>query len=593
MRKLLFCSAITLLAAGCKDGGSTPSVATSVAVSPATISLNAIGATRVVKAIVTDQKGQPMSGAALTWSTSSAAVAVTPLAADSAIVTARSNGAASITVASGTASGAVAVQVAQVPSEVQKAGGDAQTAAKSTPVPMPPRVLVLDATLTPVAGATVQFAVTSGGGSITGATQTTDVSGNAAVGSWTLGPANGANTLTASFPGTAVAPVVFTATAANDGTIIIQTGHNQAAMAGTAVPTNPSVLVQSVSGGALAGVQVTFTVAGGGSVGSTTAVTNASGVASPGAWTLGPAAGPNTITATIEGGAGAPAVIRATGCSGGGGSGYAMTLCFTTNMTANQRAAFVSAANRWAGIITADLPDVSGSIPAGTCGTGSPSMSHTFDDLLIFAGVVPIDGPSGILGQAGWCYRRTAGLPIIGVMSFDQADMANLESGGGLNAVILHEMGHVLGIGTMWQPMGLLQNVSTAANPLDTYFTGAQALIGFDAIGGSSYAAGQKVPVENTGGAGTMNGHWRESVLGNELMTGYLGNGSNPLSVLTVRSLTDLGYTVNVASADAFSIGAAMQSASASTSRLRMMNDLYAGPRFTIDRQGRRAQVRD
>lgn len=593
MRKLLFCSAITLLAAGCKDGGSTPPVATSVGVSPATVSLNAIGATRVVKATVTDQKGQPMPGAALTWTTSSAAVAVTPLAADSAIVTAKSNGAASITVTSGTASGAVTVEVAQVPSEVQKAGGDAQTAPKSSPVPMPPRVLVLDATLTPVAGATVQFAVTSGGGTITGATQTTDASGNAEVGSWTLGPDNGPNTLTASFPGTPVAPVVFTATAANDGVIIIQNGQNQAAMAGTAVPTNPTVVVQSVSGGALAGVQVTFTVAGGGSVGSTTATTNASGVASPGSWTLGSTAGPNTITATIAGGAAAPAVIRATGCSGGGGTGYAMTLCFTTTMTANQRTAFVNAATRWAGIITADLPDVSGSIPAGSCGSGSPSMTHTFDDLLIFAGVVPIDGPSGILGQAGWCYRRTAGLPIIGVMSFDQADMANLESGGGLNSVILHEMGHVLGIGTMWQPMGLLQNVSSAGSPLDTYFTGAQALIGFDAIGGSTYTGGQKVPVENTGGAGTMNGHWRESVLANELMTGYLNNGANPLSVLTVRSLTDLGYTVNVTAADAFSISVAMQSASASTSRLRMMNDLYAGPRYTIDRQGRRALLRD
>ena len=270
-----------------------------------------------------------------------------------------------------------------------------------------------------------------------------------------------------------------------------------------------------------------------------------------------------------------------------------MTLCFTTNMTAAQRAAFVSAAARWAGVITADLPDISGSIPTGSCGTGSPSMTHDFDDLLIFAGVVTIDGPNGILGQAGWCYRRTAGLPIIGVMSFDQADMANLESGGGLNSVILHEMGHVLGIGTMWQPLGLLQNASSTGSALDTYFSGAQAIIGFDAIGGSSYAGGQKVPVENTGGAGTMNGHWRESVLGNELMTGYLNNGSNPLSVVTVRSLTDMGYTVNVASADAFSIGAAMQSASASTSRLRMMNDLYAGPRYTIDRQGRRALLRD
>jgi hypothetical protein len=694
MRKLLFCSAIALLAAGCKDGGSTPSVATTVAVSPATVSLNAVGATQVVHATVSDQKGKTMRDAAVSWASSSAAVTVAGAGGDSAIVTAVSNGSASITASSAGVSGAGAVQVAQVATAVQKAGGDAQTGpaglalpqpvsvgvrdrlgapvagvtvtflavgggslsaasavsgangnatvtwtlgsaagstqqvlatvsglgdvqfnatavpgaaaaaavaagnnqtgAKAAPVVTAPRVLVRDAFANPVGGVAVQFTVTSGGGSVTGATQTTDSNGSAVVGSWTLGAAGGTNTLTATFPGTTVPAVVFTATAADGGTISVGGGNNQAAMGGTAVPTVPTVVVRDLGGNPMAGMQVTFSVtAGGGSVANTTATTNASGIASAGSWTLGTEAGPNTLTATAAGITGAPATIRATGCSGGGGTGYAMTLCFTSTMSPNQRAAFVNAASRWAGIITADLPDLGGSIPAGSCGTGSPSMSHTFDDLLIFAGVVPIDGPNGILGQAGWCYRRTGGLPIIGVMSFDQADMAALEAGGGLNSVILHEMGHVLGIGTMWQPMNLLQNISSTGNVLDTYFTGAQALIGFNAIGGSTYTGGQKVPVENTGGAGTANGHWRETVLANELMTGYLNNGTNPLSVLTVRSLTDLGYTVNVAAADAFSLALSLRSADATTTRLRMINDLYTGPRYTIDRQGRRERIRD
>jgi hypothetical protein len=178
-------------------------------------------------------------------------------------------------------------------------------------------------------------------------------------------------------------------------------------------------------------------------------------------------------------------------------------------------------------------------------------------------------------------------------MTFDVADVNNLEAGGGLNAVILHEMGHVMGIGTLWQYLGLLQNPSSAGSVLDTYFTGAQALVGFNAIGGSTYTGGQKVPVENTGGAGTRNGHWRESVLANELMTGFLNNGTNnPLSVLTVRSLTDLGYTVNVAAADAFSLTLSLRDADAATERLRLINDLYTGPLFTVDRQGRRTMIR-
>jgi hypothetical protein len=174
-------------------------------------------------------------------------------------------------------------------------------------------------------------------------------------------------------------------------------------------------------------------------------------------------------------------------------------------------------------------------------------------------------------------------------MSFDVADMNSLEASGGLNAVILHEMGHVLGIGTLWSDFGLLQNPS-GTTVLDTWFSGAQALIGFNAIGGSTYTGGQKVPVENKGGQGTANGHWRETVLGRELMTGYLETGATPLSVLTVRSLTDLGYTVDVSRADAFSMALSLQ-AGPSRQRLDLGNDVWTGPRFTIDRQGRKTRI--
>src|SRR4051794_6205534 len=49
------------------------------------------------------------------------------------------------------------------------------------------------------------------------------------------------------------------------------------------------------------------------------------------------------------------------------------------------------------------------------------------------------------------------------------------------------------------------------------------------------------VPVENTGGPGTRDSHWREAVFGNELMTGFVGPAGNPLSRTTVGSLQDLG----------------------------------------------------
>jgi hypothetical protein len=692
MRKFIVFCGVALLASACKDGGTTPQVATTVTMSPGgAIGFDAVGATQVVRAAVIDQKGKAMPGAALTWSSSSPGVTVAGAGGDSAIVTAVANGTATITAASGSASGVLGVQVAQVATTLQKTGGDGQTgaagvalgtplqvtardrlgagvagvmvsfglvgggstsaasavsgangvatvtwtlgtqagssqlatasatgmapvqftatavagpaaaavaaagdnqtAAQGTAVAVAPRVLVRDQFQNPVPGVAVQFAVTAGAGGVTGATQTTDANGVAVVGSWTMGAAAGTNTLTATFPGTPVAVVVFTATAGVVGTLSINGGHNQAAMAGTAVPTAPSVVVRDGGGNPVAGLSVTFAVTGGGgTVGTTTVTTGASGVASAGSWVLGPSAGPNTLTASVAGVATAPVVFRGIGCAGGG-AGYALTLCFTTSLTASQRTVFQNAAARWGDIITDDVADVTGSVPAGSCGSGSPSMSMTFDDLVIFAGIENIDGPGGVLGSAGPCFVRNPGsLPILGVMRFDAADVANLEQNGSFGSVILHEMGHVVGVGTLWSTKGLLQNPSSSSNVRDTYFSGANGIAGFDAIGGATYTGGQKVPVENTGGPGTVNSHWRETLLGRELMTGYLNTGSNPLSLLTVRSLMDLGYVVNVGAADAFSVTLTEGTAAGA---LDLGNDIYAGPLYTMDRQGRLTRIRN
>jgi Kelch motif protein len=93
--------------------------------------------------------------------------------------------------------------------------GDGQTANASTNVPIAPAVLVRDQYGNQVPGLVVTFAVASGGGSVTGGNATTSASGIATVGSWTLGPGGGSNTLTATASGSAIAgnPVTFTATA--------------------------------------------------------------------------------------------------------------------------------------------------------------------------------------------------------------------------------------------------------------------------------------------------------------------------------------------------------------------------------------------
>jgi hypothetical protein len=490
-----------------------------------------------------------------------------------------------------------ATAVAGPPATAILVAGNGQIAALGTAVAVAPRVQVVDAFNNPVSGVSVQFGVTAGGGSVTNATVTTDAGGFAQVGSWTVGAAAGSNTLAATFPGTAIPPVVFTATSATAGSLVRLAGHNQAAMAGAPVPTVPRVVVRNASNAPLPGITVTFQVTeGGGTVGNATATTNADGIATAGSWVMGPEAGPNTLTASVAGLAAAPVVFSGAGCEGGGGAGYALTLCFTSTMTASQRAAFQNAAARWSAIITADEPNTPVNITTSKCGTGSPSLNMTIDDLVIFAAIQPIDGPNGVLGSAGPCIIRDVpegSLPLLGLMRFDAADMAELEVTGQFGAVIVHEMGHVLGIGTMWSEFGLLHSPS-GATPVDTWFSGSNAIAAFNAIGGSTYTGGQKVPVENTGGQGTANAHWRESVLNNELMTGYLDNGSNPLSLLTVRSLTDIGYEVDTDAADPFSVTLSLRAGGAGVNLGRkLQNDTYTGPVYVVDRQGRVLRTRN
>lgn len=117
--------------------------------------------------------------------------------------------------------------------------GNAQIAVAGSAVATPPSVRVIDAQGNGVNGQTVNFAVASGGGAITGATQLTSGDGVAAVGSWTLGASPGANTLTATAPGLIGSPLTLTATAAG---VAFQAAHGVANGTGTSVNL-PSVAI--------------------------------------------------------------------------------------------------------------------------------------------------------------------------------------------------------------------------------------------------------------------------------------------------------------------------------------------------------------
>jgi hypothetical protein len=220
---------------------------------------------------------------------------------------------------------------------------------------------------------------------------------------------------------------------------------------------------------------------------------------------------------------------------------FTIEVRFLGGLRPSSRDAFVAAADRWTRIIIGDLPPV--------VIEGEP-----VDDLVILAQATPIDGPGRILGQAGPTHLRPASagrsafLPARGVMFFDVDDLDRLEADGTLSDVITHEMGHVLGIGTVWKHRGLLKGEGSR-NPT---FAGEGAMREYQRLRGARRR--RRVPVENTGGPGTRHGHWRESVFGNELMSGYVAEPGNALSALTVASLADLGYRVDLAAAEPYDL---------------------------------------
>ena len=154
----------------------------------------------------------------------------------------------------------------------------------------------------PAPGVVVAFRVTSSGGAVNPPIATTNDQGLATT-TWTLGPATGTQTISATAGD--LAPLTFTAFAAAGPPSVLakSAGDVQAAPAGSAVATTPTVHVLDAAGNGIEGVTVTFTVtSGGGSVSAGVATSRSDGSASPGVWTLGTKLGANTLTATTSGG---------------------------------------------------------------------------------------------------------------------------------------------------------------------------------------------------------------------------------------------------------------------------------------------------
>ncbi len=196
--------------------------------------------------------------------------------------------------------------------------GTAQEAIAGTNVAQAPAVLVTRRGA-PVAGVTVHFRVSAGGGSLQGATAVTGPDGIARVEGWTLGPA-GAQAVEASVTDAVGSPIYFTALSTTSNPVAVAPVQG-AAITGTVglpVTVRPVLRVTDGAGRPIPGVAVEWRIGtGGGGMRYGDAVTDRDGTAGVLKWVLGTTAGENTLIATVQcDGRCAPVVFRATGEAG-------------------------------------------------------------------------------------------------------------------------------------------------------------------------------------------------------------------------------------------------------------------------------------
>lgn len=173
-------------------------------------------------------------------------------------------------------------------------------------------------------------------------------------------------------------------------------------------------------------------------------------------------------------------------------------------------------------------------------------------------------------------------VPYIGNITINNSKMYNLKTTirnngkSSLYYVLLHEIGHILGIGIFWNLPGCPKTGYVENGTTKYYYTGTNAFREYKSCFAGKYntRAFLGIPIEDNGSPGTVGVHPEEGPEGGlsvdnryingifhpgldtELMTGWLDGSpvSTPLSRITLGFLEDMGYTVNYNLADVYTM---------------------------------------
>ena len=190
------------------------------------------------------------------------------------------------------------------------------------------------------------------------------------------------------------------------------------------------------------------------------------------------------------------------------------------------------------------------------------TSSNSFD---LTISVYYYSNSPGVLAAARVDTINSSGIPLTGSLYINSDNWVSQKSfikeDGNSQAyyTILHELGHLLGIGTLWSHL-----VS------DNFYIGQYGVREYRNLLHQPNLTG--IPIEDDGGDGTAGGHFEEGAefvtsnntrydnghfhtgLDRELMTGWAESdtGVEPLSRVSVGILQDLGFVVDYSKADPF-----------------------------------------
>ena len=211
-------------------------------------------------------------------------------------------------------------------------------------------------------------------------------------------------------------------------------------------------------------------------------------------------------------------------------SQFEFTFQFDSSVPTADQSLFTAAQSRWREVVIGGLEDTTVSSISTDCGT----ISGTVDDIAVCVKYESLDGAGNVLAEATILDKRTSGadapLATVGQVVFDSDD------GTPTASIIQHELGHILGIGSLWGDKGIAGTTGAC-----TYKEDSRATQEWRCLTGCT----STVPIQSN-----VCGHWDENCLQEELMTPNLDGDSLPISKITAAALEDLGYLVNYNGAD-------------------------------------------